>query len=88
MQDSLLGATGCSTDESGGRMVPRDVITELGGIGLRHDANLLARPREQVRSDVTHPSSIPATVGGGRGLNAHSIIRPFAWAYLAYSLSL
>ena len=43
-------------------MVPRDahnVITELGGIGLGHDASLLGRPPGQANSDATHPCSSP-----------------------------
>ena len=49
-------------DRDSGLAVPRDadhVVTELGGIGLWHDAILPGHPPGQARSDVTYPCSSP-----------------------------
>lgn len=52
-------------DRHSGLTVARDahdIVPELGGIGLWHDAILPGRPPGQTRSDVTYPCSSPVKV--------------------------
>ncbi|WP_426625956.1 Imm27 family immunity protein [Leifsonia sp. McL0607] len=60
-----------------------DVVTELGGIGLGHDAILPGCPLGQARSDVTYPCSRPGLNGSwvlvGQSIELDETARRINW---------